>query len=47
MAEPVVAVVVTKVLLNLATSVVDSRLTAPTKADPLKALLVSYDVHRR
>jgi hypothetical protein len=47
MAEPVVAVVVTKVLLNLATSVVDSRPMAPTGADPLEAFLVSYDVHRR
>lgn len=45
MAEPVVAVVDTNVLLNLATPVVDSRPTAPTGADPLKALLVSYDVH--
>jgi hypothetical protein len=45
MAEPVVAVVDTNVLLNLATPVVDRRPTAPTGADPLKALLVSYDVH--
>ncbi len=44
MADPV-AVVDTNVLLNLATPVVDSRPTAPTGADPLKALLVSYDVH--
>jgi hypothetical protein len=45
MAEPAVAVVDTNVLLNLATPVVDSRPMAPTGADPLKALLVSYDVH--
>jgi rRNA-processing protein FCF1 len=45
MADPVVAVVDTNVFLNLATPVVDSRPTAPTGADPLKALLVSYDVH--
>ncbi|MFC5973438.1 hypothetical protein ACFPYI_19080 [Halomarina salina] len=44
MAETV-AVVDANVLLNLATPVVDSRPTAPTGADPLKALLVSYDVH--
>lgn len=45
MAAPVVAVVDTNVLLNLATPVVDSRPMAPTGADPLKTLLVSYDVH--
>jgi len=45
MAEPAVAVVDTNVLLNLATPVVDSRPQAPTGADPLKALLASYDVH--
>jgi rRNA-processing protein FCF1 len=45
MADPVVAVVDTNVFLNLATPVVDSRPTAPTGAGPLKALLVSYDVH--
>lgn len=40
-----VAVVDTNVLLNLATPVVDSRPTAPSGADPLKALLIAYDVH--
>lgn len=40
-----VAVVDANVLLNLATLVVDRRPAAPTGADPLKALLVSYDVH--
>ena len=45
MADPAVAVVDTTVLLNLATPVVDRRPTAPTGADPLKTLLVSYDVH--
>jgi hypothetical protein len=39
------SVVDTNVLLNLATPVVDGRPAAPTGADPLKALLVSYDVH--
>ena len=38
-------VVDTNVLLNLATPVVDGRPAAPTGADPLKALLSSYDVH--
>ena len=38
-------VVDTNVLLNLATPVVDRRPAAPTGADPLKAVLVSYDVH--
>ena len=40
-----VAVVDTNVLLNLATPVVDGRPKAPSGADPLKALLVTYDVH--
>jgi hypothetical protein len=40
-----ISVVDTNVLLNLATPVVDGRPTAPTGADPLKALLVSYDAH--
>ena len=39
------SVVDTNVLLNLATPVVDGRPAAPTGADPLKALLSSYDVH--
>ena len=38
-------VVDTNVLLNLATPIVDGRPLAPTGADPLKALLASYDVH--
>ena len=40
-----VCVVDTNVLLNLATPVVDGRSHAPSGADPLKALLVTYDVH--
>lgn len=40
-----VAVVDTNVLLNLATPVVDGRARAPTGADPLRAVLSSYDVH--
>lgn len=40
-----ISVVDTNVLLNLATSVIDGRPAAPTGADPLKALLISYDVH--
>ena len=40
-----ISVVDTNVLLNLATPVVDGRPAAPTGADPLKALLSSYDVH--
>jgi len=40
-----VAVVDTNVLLNLATPVVDTRPKAPSGEDPLKTLLVSYDVH--
>ena len=39
------SVVDTNVLLNLATPVVDARELAPSGADPLKALLISYDVH--
>lgn len=38
-------VVDTNVLLNLATPVVDGRSKAPTGADPLMAVLTSYDVH--
>jgi len=38
-------VVDANVLLNLATPVVDAREVAPSGADPLKALLASYDVH--
>lgn len=45
MADRAVAVVDANVLLNLATPIVDQRPKAPTGADPLKALLVSYDVH--
>ena len=45
MSEKAVTVVDTNVLLNLATPVVDSRPTAPSGADPLKALLTAYDVH--
>ena len=45
MSEKAVAVVDTNVLLNLALPVVDSRPKAPSGADPLKALLVAYDVH--
>jgi hypothetical protein len=39
------SVVDTNVLLNLSTPVVDGSPAAPTGADPLKALLTSYDVH--
>jgi hypothetical protein len=45
MVEKAVTVVDTNVLLNLATPVVDGRPQAPTGADPLKALLTTYDVH--
>jgi len=45
MTEKAVAVVDTNVLLNLATPVVDNRPIAPTGADPLKTLLISYDIH--
>jgi hypothetical protein len=45
MAEKPVSVVDTNVLLNLATPVVDTRPRAPTGADPLKTVLVAYDVH--
>ena len=40
-----VCVVDANVLLNLATPVVDGRSHAPSGADPLKTLLVTYDVH--
>ena len=40
-----ISVVDTNVLLNLASPVVDGSSAAPTGADPLKALLVAYDVH--
>lgn len=45
MVEQAVAVVDANVLLNLATPVVDGRDHAPSGADPLKAVLESYDVH--
>ena len=45
MSEKAVAVVDTNVLLNLALPVVDSRPNAPSGADPLKTLLVAYDIH--
>jgi hypothetical protein len=45
MSEQAIAVVDTNVLLNLALPVVDSRPNAPSGADPLKTLLVAYDVH--
>ena len=45
MSEKPFSIVDTNVLLNLATPVVDARGLAPSGADPLKALLVSYDVH--
>ena len=35
----------TNVLLNLATPVVDGHSQAPSGADPLKTLLIAYDVH--
>jgi hypothetical protein len=44
MGEKPVCVVDANVLLNLATPVVDGRERAPTGADPLKAVLSSYDV---
>lgn len=40
-----VIVVDTNVLVNLATPVVDQRDRAPSGADPLKAVLATYDVH--
>lgn len=43
-AKPTI-VVDTNVLLNLATPVVDHREKAPSGADPLKAVLSSYEVH--
>ena len=45
MSEQAVAVVDTNVLLNLALPVVDGRPNAPSGADPLKTLLVAYDIH--
>jgi hypothetical protein len=45
MSEQAVAVVDTNVLLGLATPVVDGRQEVPSGADPLKALLSTYDVH--
>lgn len=45
MADRAVIVVDTNVLINLATPVVDQRDRAPTGADPLKAVLSTYDVH--
>ena len=45
MSEKAVAVVDTNVLLNLALPVVDGRPNAPSGADPLKTLLVAYDIH--
>lgn len=45
MVDLAVVVVDTNVLVNLATPVVDQRDTAPSGADPLKAVLTSYDVH--
>jgi hypothetical protein len=44
-AEKPISVVDTNVLLNLASPTVDGRPVAPTGADPLKALLSSYDIH--
>lgn len=45
MGEQAVIVLDTKVLVNLAMPVVDHRDHAPSGADPLKAVLVTYDVH--
>lgn len=45
MSEKAVAVADTNVLLNLATPVVDGRPQAPSGGDPLKALLIGYDIH--
>jgi hypothetical protein len=45
MSENAVTVVDTNVLLNLALPVVDGRPNAPSGADPLKTLLVAYDIH--
>ena len=45
MGEQTVVVVDTNMLLNLATPVVDGRPRAPSGADPLKAVLTTYDVH--
>ena len=45
MGDQAVIVVDTNVLINLATPVVDQRDRAPSGADPLKAVLATYDVH--
>lgn len=45
MSDAPTCVVDTNVLLNLATPVVDGRERAPDGADPLKTVLVAYDVH--
>jgi hypothetical protein len=45
MSEAATCVLDTNVLLNLATPVVDGRDRAPDGADPLKTVLVAYDVH--
>lgn len=45
MGDKPVVVVDTNVLVNLATPVVDRRHRAPSGADPLKAVLTTYDVH--
>ena len=45
MMSPADIVVDTNVLLNLATPVVDGREFAPSGADPLVAVLSTYDVH--
>lgn len=45
MVDQAVVVVETNVLVNLATPVVDQRDNAPSGADPLKAVLSTYDVH--
>lgn len=45
MGDKAVIVVDTNVLVNLATPVVDQRDRAPSGADPLKAVLATYDVH--
>jgi rRNA-processing protein FCF1 len=45
MGDRAVIVVDTNVLMDLATPVVDHRDDAPSGADPLKAVLSTYDVH--
>lgn len=45
MGNQAVIVVDTNVLVNLATPIVDQRDHAPSGADPLKAVLATYDVH--